>query len=78
MRLIRYSCGHTSGPHEPIHVKFGARGFFVRVLFVCLFVRSFVCFNHVLNYGHENTEMQKRKFNDVTLRYSIIIIVHNI
>ena len=23
VRLIRYSCGHISGYHEPIHVKFG-------------------------------------------------------
>ena len=23
MGLIRYSCGHISGYHEPIHVKFG-------------------------------------------------------
>ena len=29
-------------------------------------------FHHILvNYGHENAEMQKRKFDDVTLQYSI-------
>ena len=28
--------------------------------------------NVLLKYGHENAEMQKRKFDDVTLRYSII------
>ena len=29
-------------------------------------------FHHVLlKYGHENAEMQKRKFDDVTLRYSL-------
>ena len=27
--LIRYSCGHISGHHEPIHVKFGVWGFFI-------------------------------------------------
>ena len=27
MGLIRYSWGHISGPHEPIHVKFGVWGF---------------------------------------------------
>ena len=42
MRLIRYSCGHISGPHKSINVKFGL------VLFgldVCLFVWvcAFVC-----------------------------------
>ena len=29
-------------------------------------------FHHVLlKYGHENAEMQKRKFDDITLQYSI-------
>ena len=47
MGLIRYSCGHISGHHEPIHVKFGVWGFF---------------FYHVLlKYCHENAEMQKKK-----------------
>ena len=27
--LIRYSCGHISGHHEPNHVKFGVWGFFI-------------------------------------------------
>ena len=27
--LIRYSCGHISGHHEPIYVKFGVWGFFI-------------------------------------------------
>ena len=25
MGLIRYSCGHISGSHKPIHVKFGVK-----------------------------------------------------
>ena len=29
MGLIRYSCGHISGHHEPIHVKFGVWGIFI-------------------------------------------------
>ena len=29
MGLIRSSCGRISGPHEPIHVKFGVWGFFI-------------------------------------------------
>ena len=29
MGVIRYSCGHISGYHEPIHVKFGVWGFFI-------------------------------------------------
>ena len=56
MGLIRYSCGQISGHHEPIHVKF----WYVWVV------------HHVLlKYGHENAEMQKRKFDDVTLQYSM-------
>ena len=46
MGLIMYSCGHISGYHEPIHVKFGVWGFFHHGL---------------LKYGHENSEMQKKK-----------------
>ena len=29
MGLIRYSCGHILGLHEPIHVKFGVWRFFI-------------------------------------------------
>ena len=29
MGLIRYSCGHISDHHEPIHIKFGVWGFFI-------------------------------------------------
>ena len=29
MGLIRYSCGHISGPHEPIPTKFGLWMFFI-------------------------------------------------
>ena len=55
MGLIRYPCSHILGHHEPIHVKYGVR-----------------VFHHVLRkYGHENAEMQKRKFDDVTLQYSM-------
>ena len=33
-------------------------------------------FHHVLlKYCHENAEMQKRKFDDVTLQYSILLLV---
>ena len=38
------------------------------------FMQNLVCesFPHVLlKYGHENVEMQIRKFDDITLRYSI-------
>ena len=38
------------------------------------FISNLVCegFHHVLlKYSHENAEMQKRKFDDVTLQYSI-------
>ena len=33
-------------------------------------------FHHVLlKYGYENAEMQKRKFDDVTLQYSIELLI---
>ena len=60
MGLIRYWCGHISGHHEPIQKQIGEGFFFYHVL---------------LTYGHESAEMQKRKFDDVTLRYSIEYIV---
>ena len=53
--LIRYSCSHISGPMNQ-------------------FMPNLVCegFHHVLlKYGHENLEMHKRKFDDITLQYSI-------
>ena len=43
--LIKYLCGHISGNHEQIHVKFGVWGFSS-------------CFTE---YGHKNAEMQKKK-----------------
>ena len=56
MVLIRYSCGHISGHHEPIMSNLVCEGF-----------------HHVLlKYGHKNAEMQKWKFDDVTLRYSTV------
>ena len=42
------------GSHEPIRVKFGMLGFFIIIGFT--------------KYGQENVEMQKWKFDDVTLR----------
>ena len=58
MGLIRYSCGHILGHHEPIHVKFGA----------------WRCFIMLYQNGHENAEMQTKNVDDVTLRYSIDVI----
>ena len=44
-------------PWKPIHVKFGVQGFFFYYV--------------LLKYGHENAEMQKGKFDDITLQYSL-------
>ena len=61
MGLISYSCGHISGPHKPIHVKFG------------------VCFSHDLQkYGHENAQMQKRKFDHTSVLYKLQSELQNI
>ena len=55
--LIRYSCGHISGYQWTNSCQIWC----VRV------------FHHVLlKICHENAEMQKRKFDDVTLQYSIV------
>ena len=56
MKIIRYSCGHISGHHEPIHVKFGVWGFFIMFYW---------------NIVMKMLKCKKRKFDDVTLQYSI-------
>ena len=58
MGLIRYSYSHISGHHEPINVKFGVWGFFIMFYW---------------KFGHENVQMQKLKFDDVTL---LLFCVH--
>ena len=58
MRLIRYSCRHISGPHEPIYVKFGVWGFFI-MFYWNMVMKMLKCKND--------------NFDDVTLRYSIIL-----
>ena len=58
MGLIRYSCGHVSGPpsaHEPIPTQFGLWMFFIML--------------H--RYSIQNTEIQKKFFVTSSLLYSI-------
>ena len=50
MGLIRYSCGHILGHHEPIHVKFGVWRFFIML------------YRNMKKKNHENAEMQKKIF----------------
>ena len=54
-----YSGSHISGHHEPIHVKLVCEGFY----------------EISTEIWSENPEMQKRKFDDVTLRYSMEVLV---
>ena len=56
MGLIRYSCDHILGHHEPIHVKFGVWRFFI-MLYRNMVMKLLKC--------------KKKIFDDVTLRYSI-------
>ena len=56
MGLIRNSCGHISGHHEPIHVKFGVSGFFIMFYW---------------NMVMKMLKCKKRKFDDITLQYSL-------
>ena len=47
---LRYSCGHISGPHEPIPTQFGL----------------WIVFHHAPPiYGIQNAEIQKKSFCDV-------------
>ena len=48
--------GHISGPNEPIHVNVGVWGVFIMFYW---------------NMAIKSAEMQKRKFVDVTVRYSV-------
>ena len=57
MGLIRYSCGHILGHHEPIHVKFGVWRFFI-TLYRNMVMKMLKC-------------KKKKKIDDVTLQYSI-------
>ena len=56
MGLIRCSCGHILGHHEPIHVKFGVWRFFI-MLYRNMVMKMLKC--------------KQFFFDDVTLRYSI-------
>ena len=57
-KLIRYSCGHISGHHEPIHVKLGVWGFFIMFYW---------------NMVMKMLKCKKRKYDDVTLHYSLAL-----
>ena len=50
MGLITYSCGHISGPHKPIHVKFGVWGFFIEIW-------SWKCLNAKSNFWWRHTSL---------------------
>ena len=60
MGLIRYSCGHILGHHEPIHVKFGVWRFFIMLY----------------QNMKKIMKMLKNIFDDVTLWCSIEYAVH--
>ena len=45
MGLIRYSCGHILGHHEPIHVKFGVWRFFIMLYRKYEEKKSWKCWN---------------------------------
>ena len=52
--LIKYSCGHISGHHEPIHVKFGVRGFFI-IFYWNMVMKMLKCTNENLKTSHLGT-----------------------
>ena len=54
MGLIRYSCGHISGPHEPIRVKFGVWRFFI-ILYRNMVMKMLKCKQKILMTSHFGT-----------------------
>ena len=63
MGLIRYSCGHISGHHEPIHVKFGVWGFFI-MFYWNIVMKMLKCKKENLMTSHLST------LYDISLIYS--------
>ena len=49
-----YSCGHISGHHEPIHVKFGVWGFFI-MLFWNMVMKMLKCKKENMMMSHFST-----------------------
>ena len=54
MGLIRYSCGHILGHHEPIHVKFGVWRFFI-MLYRYMVMKMLKCKQKFLMTSHFGT-----------------------
>ena len=83
--LIRYSCGHISGPHEPIPTKFGLWMFSSIMLhqymvsktlkckkrFFCVVIASVLYMGKLGNGKHLSLEAYKYKENNI---YVIIIM----
>ena len=70
MGLIRYSCCHISGHHEPIHVKFGVWGFFI-MLYWNIVMKMLKCKKENLMTSHFSTLWKKSEM--VTLKRVKII-----
>ena len=64
MGLIRYSCSHISGHHEPIHVKSGVWGFLI-MLYKNMVMKMLKC-------KKKKKKKKKRKFDEVTLQYTLL------
>ena len=54
MGLISYSCSHILGHHEPIHVKFGVRGFFI-MFYWNIIMKMLKCKKENLMMSHFST-----------------------
>ena len=62
MRLIRYSCGHISGPHEPIPTQFGL----------------WMCFIMLHRYMYPKHWNPKKVFCDVIASVLCVVLPHYI
>ena len=60
MWLIMYSCGHISGPHERIRIKFGVLGFFIIIMIYWnIRMKMLKCKNESLMTSHFGTLWSK-------------------
>ena len=72
MGIIRYSCGHISGHHEPIHVKFGVWGFFI-MFYWNLVIKMLNCKKENLMTSHFGTLWPMGKSTQLSTLKCLII-----
>ena len=71
--LIRYSCGHILGHHEPIHDKFGVWGFFI-MFYWNMVMKMLKCKNKKTkqNKTKQNKQTNKQKRKKIWWRHTSV------